>query len=92
MLSSERVFVQIGDTGSLSRAAEALNLSISAASRYRVVLETGLGVRLVQRTTRRLHLTEARFEFHRRRKAVLAEMREAEQTVTEAVIKPAELL
>jgi DNA-binding transcriptional LysR family regulator len=86
------VFIQIGDLGSISAAAEALDLSISATSRHLVSLESRLGVQLVQRTTRRLSLTEAGAEFHRRCKGVIADMREAEETVTETTVKPTGIL
>ncbi|MCK7577095.1 MAG: hypothetical protein MZV65_15525 [Chromatiales bacterium] len=42
-----------------------------------------LGVRLLDRTTRRLHLTEAGAEFHQRCKRIVAEVEEAEQAVSE---------
>jgi DNA-binding transcriptional LysR family regulator len=86
------LFVQVAESGSLTKAAEALELSISAASRYLVSLEERLGVRLVQRTTRSLFLTEAGSEFYRRCKGVLADVREAEATVTETTVNPTGLL
>ncbi|MBI3144742.1 MAG: LysR family transcriptional regulator [Pseudogulbenkiania sp.] len=86
------LFVQVAESGSISKAAEVLDLSTSAASRYLVALESRLGVQLVQRTTRRLFLTEAGAEFHRRCKGVLADMREAEATVMETVVNPTGLL
>jgi len=86
------LFVQIAEVGSLTKAAESLDLSVSAASRYLCALEEHLGGRLVQRTTRRLYLTDAGMEFYRRAKGILADLREAEATVTEATIKPAGVL
>lgn len=86
------LFVQIAEVGSLTKAAESLDLSISAASRYLCALEEHLGGRLVQRTTRKLYLTDAGMEFYRRAKGILADLREAEATVTEATIKPAGVL
>lgn len=82
------LFVQVAETGSISKAADEMNLSTSAASRHLVALESRLGVQLVQRTTRRLYLTEAGIEFHRRCKAVLADMKEAEASVMETAINP----
>ena len=52
------LFVQVAETGSLSRAAEALNLSNASASRHLAALEERLGARLVERNTRRLYLTD----------------------------------
>jgi DNA-binding transcriptional LysR family regulator len=52
------LFIVIARTGSMSRAATQLHLSRSVVSRQLARLEEDLGVRLVQRTTRRLSLTE----------------------------------
>lgn len=82
------LFVQVAEMGSLSRAAEALGLSNAAASRHLAALEERLAVRLVQRNTRRLHLTDMGDEFYRRCKPLLAELREAESVVNEAALKP----
>lgn len=86
------LFVQVAESGSISRAAEVLNVSVSAASRYLFQLEARLGVQLVRRTTRRLTLTEAGAEFHRRCKSVLSDLKEAEASVTEASVNPTGLL
>ena len=53
-----RTFVQVVDTGSFVGAAEPLDMSKAAVSRYVADLEARLGVRLLHRTTRRLSLTE----------------------------------
>lgn len=50
-------FMRVAELGSYTRAAEALNLSRTRVSRLVMALEETLGVRLIQRTTRRLHLT-----------------------------------
>lgn len=81
-------FVQVAELGSLSRAAEKLDLSNAAASRTLSALEDRLGVRLVERTTRRLWLTEAGREYHLRCVAILAEMAEADSTAHEAALQP----
>src|SRR5258708_34358387 len=83
-----KLFVEVAETGSISRAAEAVDLSISAASRYLISLETRLAVQLVRRTTRNLYLTEAGAEYHRRCKSILADLGEAEAVVKEAVVRP----
>ena len=59
LLAQMRTFVRIAETGSLSRAARSLRLSLAAVSRQLSALERDLGVPLVLRTTRRLALTEA---------------------------------
>lgn len=86
------LFVHVAEAGSISKAAEQLSLSVSAASRHLIALETRLGVRLVQRTTRQLSLTEIGAEFYRRSKSVLADMREAETVAKDAVVKPSGVL
>ena len=48
------LFVQVAETGSLSRAADALHLSNAAVSRHMAAMEERLGARLVERNTRRL--------------------------------------
>lgn len=58
-LSAMRVFVEVVDRGSQSAAAEALELSRPAVSRYLAELEEWVGARLLHRTTRRLSLTPA---------------------------------
>jgi DNA-binding transcriptional LysR family regulator len=86
------LFVTVAELGSVSRAADALDLSSAAASRRLAALEERLGARLVQRNTRRLSLTEVGEGFYRRCKALVAEMREAEAAVNEAVVQPTGLL
>lgn len=85
-------FVQVAELGSLSRAAEKLDMSNAAASRSLLALEERLGVRLVERTTRRLWLTEAGHAFHRRCAAMLTEMEEAEAAVQAAAHQPSGVL
>jgi DNA-binding transcriptional LysR family regulator len=87
-----QLFVEVAETGSISRAAEAVELSISAASRYLISLEARLGVQLVRRTTRNLYLTEAGAEFHRRCKSILSDLGEAEAVIKEAVVRPSGVL
>lgn len=53
------VFVKVVELGSFSAAAEQLGSSASSVSRQIASLEAALGVRLLERTTRRLRLTEA---------------------------------
>ena len=58
-LIAMRVFVEIVDRGSVSAAADALDMSRAMASRYLEGLERWLGVRLLHRTTRKLALSDA---------------------------------
>lgn len=82
------LFVQVAETGSLSRAAEELGLSNAAASRHLAALEERLGARLVERNTRRLYLTEPGQEFLRRSKTLLAELADAESAVNASTLNP----
>ncbi|WP_289838570.1 LysR family transcriptional regulator [Crenobacter oryzisoli] len=77
-----RVFNAVVDSGSFIRAAEALDLSKAAVSRYIAELEGRLGVRLLHRTTRRLSLTEEGQVFYARSKELLAGLDEAEAEIT----------
>lgn len=86
------LFVRIAEMGTLSKAAEALDLSNAAASRHLAALEQRLSARLVQRNTRRLYLTEVGEAFYRRCKALVLDMHEAEAAVNEAVLQPTGLL
>lgn len=74
-------FVRIAETGSLSSAAADLNQSLSVVSRRLSRLEERLGVRLVNRTTRRLSLTDEGLAFHLRAARILNDLEEAEAEV-----------
>jgi len=86
------LFVQVAELGSLTKAAEVLELSNAAASRHLAALEERLAARLVQRNTRRLSLTDVGEAFYRRCKPLLAELHEAEAEVNAAVLKPTGVL
>jgi DNA-binding transcriptional LysR family regulator len=72
------VFVRVGESSSISRAAHDMNLSQPSVSRIVGDLEARLGVKLLLRTTRRLTLTAAGVEFLERAREVLAEIENAE--------------
>ncbi len=86
------LFVQVAETGSLSRAAQALDLSNAAASRYLSAMESRLGARLVERNTRRLYLTDTGQEFFQKAKAVLADLKDAEAAVNATALNPSGVL
>ena len=77
-----QTFNAVVDAGSFVKAADALNMSKAAVSRYVVDMETRLGVRLLHRTTRRLSLTDEGQVFYGRSKELLAELQEAEDEIT----------
>ncbi|WP_244480382.1 LysR family transcriptional regulator [Rhizobium sp. Root1220] len=76
------VFVRVVEAGSLSGAARDLRLSLAVVSRKLARLEERLGVRLANRTTRTLTLTEEGARFHARCIRILAEIDDAEMEVT----------
>lgn len=93
MYSSERlkgidVFVSVADAGSFTAAAERLNLTNSAVGKAVARLESRLGVRLFERTTRRLSLTDAGQAFYRTCQRVLGELDEAEHVLKAADMVP----
>lgn len=75
------LFAAVVEHGSLSAAARALRLSPAMASRRLARLEDRLGVRLLNRTTRRQSPTEAGAAFYHRVAEILAASREAEALV-----------
>lgn len=80
-LADIRIFTCIAAAGSLSAAARELGLSLAAVSKRLGRLEENLGVRLVNRTTRRLSLTEEGADFHARCVKLLADFEEAQDAV-----------
>jgi DNA-binding transcriptional LysR family regulator len=83
-----RVFSQVVEAGSFSAAAEKLGLSTTAASRYVAELESHLHTRLLNRTTRRVSLTESGRAFYERAVQLLADLEEAEQEASRAAVVP----
>jgi DNA-binding transcriptional LysR family regulator len=79
-----RLFIAVVDAGGFSAAADRLDLAKSVVSRRVSELENRLGVRLLNRTTRRISLTENGRLFHRRAGELLAELDEAEAEITQA--------
>jgi len=82
------VFVAIVDSGSFVAAADTLRLSKAAVSRHMNALESRLRVRLLQRTTRRLSLTEEGQIFYQHAKNILNAMDEAESVVSHHALEP----
>ena len=69
-----RLFVSVVDNGSFTRAAEQEDLPTSTVSRRLRKLEDNLGVRLLERTTRKVHVTELGEEFYERCLRILEEV------------------
>jgi DNA-binding transcriptional LysR family regulator len=77
-LLSMRVFQRIIDEGGFAAAARALELSPAAVTRLIGDLETHLGARLIQRTTRKISLTDAGETYLESLRAILREIDDAE--------------
>lgn len=77
-----QVFAAVVDGGSFVNAADALKMSKAAVSRHVAELEARLGVRLLNRTTRKLSLTDEGQTFHARCTSLLADIAEAEAEIT----------
>lgn len=88
ILSDLAVFVRVVELGSFTAAADDLEISKAVVSKYVGRLEQELGARLLQRTTRRLTLTEAGEGFYRRTAAALAEVDEARREVAQLSAAP----
>ncbi len=87
-LSALTIFARIAERQSFSAAARDLGLSKSAVSKKLAALENQLGARLINRTTRRLSLTEAGATFFERAQRILTELDEAKQAVTRLQTEP----
>lgn len=82
------VFTKVAETKSFTGAADALGLPKSTVSRKLAQLEERLGVRLVQRTTRKLALTEIGEAYYERCAAIVSDVQAAEQLVTDMQATP----
>ncbi len=82
--SDLRAFVRVLDRGSFSSAAKDLGLTPSAVSKLVSRLEDRLGVRLLERSTRRLALTPEGETFLARARRIVADIEEAEAEVAQA--------
>jgi len=88
-LEDMQVFVAVVDTGSLTAAAQALGLTVSAASRTLSRLEQKLQTTLLRRTTRRLELTEEGALFLAHGRAILDSVDAAEEQMLARRMRPA---
>lgn len=91
-LAAMRAFVRAVELGSFSKAAAEENLKVSTVSRYVSALEDDLGAALLNRSTRRLHLTEAGATFYERAVAVLADVEDARAATISLNASPQGLL
>lgn len=79
-----QMFVRLVEVGSISAAADRLDVAKSAVSRRLADLEGRLGVQLFQRTTRRMNLTDSGRNYYARCVRILADLEETELAVSQA--------
>jgi DNA-binding transcriptional LysR family regulator len=87
-LASITAFVRVAENGGFSAAARSLNRSTTAVSDQVQALENALGVRLLNRTTRRVSLTEVGREYFERCSQILHELREADEAASALQVTP----
>lgn len=87
-MTALQAFAKVVQTGSFTRAAEALDTHKAHLSRVISQLERELGARLLERSTRSLSLTEVGREFHERCSAILAAVEDARQAVAQTQGEP----
>ena len=80
-IDAMRAFVTVVNEGAFTRAANKLDMSPQLVSKYVSQLEQHLGVRLLNRTTRKTHLTEAGASYHLRAQQVLNDIDDMESQV-----------
>ncbi|HXI35379.1 MAG TPA: LysR family transcriptional regulator [Burkholderiales bacterium] len=82
------IFSKVVGAGSLSAAAKELGMSTAVVSRRLAALESRLGVRLINRTTRSLHLTDEGARYYDACSRLLAEIEEADAEVSAGRAEP----
>lgn len=87
-LVAMRVFSRVAELGSFAAAARALDLSPAAVTRHVADLEEHLGARLMNRTTRRLALTDTGEAYLQRARQILTDVEEAEALAGSATTDP----
>ncbi|SHK82884.1 DNA-binding transcriptional regulator, LysR family [Marinobacter antarcticus] len=80
-IDAMRAFVTVVGEGAFTRAAERLDISPQLVSKYVSQLEQHLSVRLLNRTTRRIHLTEAGTSYHQRAQQILHDIDDMESQI-----------
>ncbi len=88
LLGAMQVFISVVDSGSFSESARRLGLSQPSVSRQVNYLEEHVGVRLLQRTTRRLSLTEAGQIYYDKARQIQNDVIEANQSISGFKDKP----
>lgn len=82
-LQAMTLFARVVDTGGIARAAESLGIPNATATTLIQKLEASLGVKLLNRTTRRVSVTADGAAYYTRVSGILAEIREAEEALSQ---------
>lgn len=88
LFASMKMYVAVVDGGSFSAAAEQLGISRAMASKQIFQLEEHLGTRLLNRTTRKLSMTETGRVFYERSVQIMGDVDEAEQVAGQMTRRP----
>lgn len=92
IFTTMKVYCSVVENDSLADAARKMNVSPSVVSKHLSALEDRLGVRLLNRTTRRLSITEEGAAYYERCKQIITDVAEAEIEVSSAHTAPRGLL
>jgi DNA-binding transcriptional LysR family regulator len=92
LLNDMALFVEVVNARSFRRAAEAIGMPNSTLSRRISALEKAIGLRLLNRTTRKIDLTEAGQLYFERCKRIVAEARLAHEQLGEMLAQPSGVL
>lgn len=91
-LDDAQIFTRVVEFHSFTQAASSLGMQKSTVSRRIALLEERLGVRLLNRTTRKLRLTEVGQAYYERCRQIMLDFAEAEQAVMQLQQAPSGLL
>ncbi|MDZ7737309.1 MAG: LysR substrate-binding domain-containing protein [Gammaproteobacteria bacterium] len=91
-LTSMKVFTRVARAGGFAAAARELDMSRAMVSKHVMNLEESLGVRLLNRNTRQVSLTEAGADYLERLQHILSELDEAEESVATLTSEPRGIL
>lgn len=86
--TSMQIFIKVINTGSFSAAGRALNLSPTMITKHINALEHRLSCTLLNRTTRKLSLTEAGILFYQKCETILNDLNQLEQSLSDQNLKP----
>jgi LysR family transcriptional regulator for bpeEF and oprC len=87
-LQAMEVFVRVVETGGVTRAADSLGMPKATAATLLQKLEAKLGVRLLNRTTRRVSVTPDGLAYYERCVSILSQVRETEESLTKQHAAP----